>query len=141
MDTLPKDIFFGLLDQVADIRADLLGAIPGDTDYFAKIDAALGYCMPHFRFPKLKGSDLKMIRHAKAHKAVFGFILVTLEGAELQNAYSSLVEYLHARPISFEEIVWLACFLPATTDPQTAGAADLVICDCLVELSLQAGTP
>ena len=141
MDTLPKDIFFGLLDQVADIRADLRGAFPGETGYFAKIDAALDYCMPHFRFPKLKGSDLKMIRHAKAHKAVFGLILFTIQGAELINAYSCLVEYLHARPKSFEEIDWLARFLPATTDPMIAGAADLVICDCLVELSLQAGTP
>ena len=141
MDTLPKGIFFGLLDQVADIRADLRGAIPGDTDYFAKIDAALGYCMPHFRFPKLKGSDLKMIRHAKAHKAVFGLILFTIQGAELINANSCLVEDLHARPKSFKEVDWLARFLPATTDLMIAGDADLVICDCLVELSLQAGTP
>jgi len=140
MDTLPDDIFYGLLDRVADIRAALRRAIPGDTDYFAKIDAALGYCMPHFRFPKLKGSDLKMMRHAKAHKAVFGLILFTIQGAELINAYSCLVEYLHARPKSFEEIHWLARFLPATTDPMTAGAGDLVICDCLVELSMQAGT-
>ena len=141
MDTLPTNIFYGLLDQVAAIRADLRRAIPCDTGYFAQIDAALEYCMPHFRFPKLKGHDLAMMRHAKAHKAVFGLILFTLEGAELQNAYSRLVDYLHARPKSFEEIDWLARFLPATTDPMTAGAADLVISDCLVELSKQAGTP
>ncbi len=141
MDTPPDDIFYGLLDRVVDIRAVLRRAIPGDTGYFAQIDAALGYCMPHFVFPKLKGVDLKMRRHAKAHKAVFGLILFTLEGAELQNAYSRLVDYLHARPKSFEEIDWLARFLPATTDPMTAGAGDLVICDCLVELSMQAGTP
>ena len=141
MDTLPKDIFFGLLDQVADIRADLRGAFPGETGYFAKIDAALDYCMPHFLFPKLKGGDLKLMRHAKAHKAVFGFILVTLEGAELQNAYSSLVEYLHARPISFEEIGWLARFLPATIDPAKGFVQPSPMTACLVELSKRAGTP
>ena len=141
MDTLPEDIFFGLLDQVADIRADLRGAFPGETGYFAKIDAALDYCMPHFLFPKLKGGDLKLMRHAKAHKAVFGLILFTIQGAELINANSCLVEYLHARPKSFKEVYWLARFLPATTDLMIAGDADLVICDCLVELSLQAGTP
>ena len=141
MDTLPTNIFYGLLDQVAAIRADLGRAMPGHTGYFTQIDAALEYCMPHFRFPKLKGHDLAMMRHAKAHKAVFGLILFTLQGAELQNAYSRLVDYLHARPKSFEEIDWLARFLPATTDPMIAGAAELVICDCLVELSKQAGTP
>ena len=141
MDTLPDDIFNGLLDQVVDIRAALHRAIPGDTNYFAKIDAALGYCMPHFRFPRMKGRDLKMMRHAWAHKAVFGLILFTIQGAELINANSCLVEYLHARPKSFKEVYWLARFLPATTDLMIAGDADLVICDCLVELSLQAGTP
>ena len=90
MNTLPDQIFYGLLDQVADIRADLRGAIPGDTYYFAKIDAALEYCMPHFVLPKLTGEELAMIQHSKAHQAVFGFILFTLEGAELQNAYSPL---------------------------------------------------
>ena len=141
MDTLPTNIFYGLLNQVAAIRAYLGRAMPGQTGYFAQIDAALEYRMPHFVFPKLKGHDLAMMRHAEAHKAVFGLILFTLEGAALQNAYGHLVDYLHARPKSFEEIDWLARFLSATTDPMTAGAADLVICDCLVELSKQAGKP
>ena len=54
MDTLPTNIFYGLLDQVAAIRADLRRAMPGHTGYFTQIDAALEYCMPHFVFPKLK---------------------------------------------------------------------------------------
>jgi hypothetical protein len=141
MDTLPEDIFYGLLDQVADIRADLRGAIPGDTDYFAKIDAALGYCMPHFVLPNLTGEDLAMVQHSNAHQAVFGLILLKLEAAELRHTYRRLVDYLHARPASYEDVHWLARFLAATTDPMTAGAAELVICDCLVELSMQAGTP
>ena len=48
MDTLPDKILYPFLDQVIAIRADLRRAIPGDTRYFAKIDAALVYCIPHF---------------------------------------------------------------------------------------------
>jgi hypothetical protein len=113
MDTLPTNIFYGLLNQEAAIRAYLGRAMPGQTGYFAQIDAALMYCMPHFVLPKLTGEDLAMIQHSKAHQAVFGLILFTLEGAELQNAYSRLVDYLHARPASFEDVDWLK-YLPGS---------------------------
>ena len=141
MDTLPNDIFYGLLDRVVDIRAYLGRAIPGDTEYFAQIDAALMYCMPHFVLPKLTGEDLAMIQHSKAHQAVFGLILFTLEGAELQNAYGRLVDYLHARPASFEDVDWLARFLPATIDPAKGSVQPSPMTACLVELSKRAGTP
>ena len=141
MDTLPTNIFYGLLNQVAAIRAYLGRAMPGQTGYFAQIDAALDYCMPHFIFPKLKGHDLAMIQHSKAHQAVFGLILFTLEGAELQNAYSRLVDYLHARPASFEDVDWLARFLPATIDPAKGSVQPSPMTACLVELSKRAGTP
>lgn len=141
MDTLPKNIFNGLLDQVVDICAALRRAIPGDIGYFAQIDAALVYCMPHFVMPKLTGKDLAMVQHSKAHQAVFGFILLKLEGAELQNAYSRLVDYLHARPASFEDVHWLARFLPATTDPAKGSVQTRAMTARLVELSKQAGTP
>ncbi len=141
MDTLPDQIFYGLLDQVVDIRAALRCAIPGDTRYFAQIDAALAYCMPNFVLPKLTGEDLTMIQHSKAHQAVFGLILFTLEAAELLNAYSRLVDYLHARPASFKDFHWLARFLAATTDPAKGSVQTRAMTARLVELSRQAGTP
>ena len=141
MDTLPDEILYPFLDQVIAIRADLRRAIPGDTRYFAKIDAALVYCIPHFVLRYVKGEDPEMIRCAKAHKSVFGLMLFNLQDDELQNAYSRLVDYLRARNSSFEAIHWLAQNLPAKLDPMTAAPLDLVICDCLVELSRQAGTP
>ncbi len=140
MDTLPDHIIYPFLDQVIDIRADLRQAIPGDTGYFAKLDAALGFCMPHFVLQYVKGEDPEKVRYAKAYKSVFGLILCKLQGAELQNAYSRLVDYLHARPASFEVIEWLAHFLAKKLDPLTAAPLDLVIGDCLGELVRQAVT-
>ncbi len=141
MDTLPDHILYPFLDQVIDIRADLRRVIPGNTGYFAKIDVALEYCMPHFVLKYVRGEDPTKIRYAKAHKAVFGLILYPLQDAELQNAYSRLVDYLHARPGSLDVIKWLAHFWSTKLDPLTAAPLDLVIGDCLVELSKQAGTP
>jgi len=110
MDTLPDHILYPFLDQMIDIRAVLRRTIPGDTEYFAKIDAALAYCIPHFVLKYVRGEDPAKMRYAKAHKAVFGLILCNLKDAELQNAYSRLVDYLHARPGSFDVIEWLAHF-------------------------------
>lgn len=141
MDTLPDEILYPFLDQVINIRGTLRRASPGDTGYFAQIDTALGYCMPHFVLRYVKEEDPEMIRCAKAHKSVFGLMLFNLQEDELQNAYSRLVDYLRARNSSFEAIHWLAQNLPAKLDPMTAAPLDLVICDCLVELSLQAGKP
>ena len=141
MDTLPDHILYPFLDQVTDIRADLGRTIPGDTGYFAKIDAALVYCIPHFVLKYVRGEDPAKMRYAKAHKAVLGLILYDLQDAELQNALSRLVDYLHARPSSFDVIEWLAHFLFTKLDPLTAAPLDLEIGACLVELSRLAGAP
>lgn len=55
--------------------------------------------------------------------------------------YSRLVDYLHARPASFEDVDWLARFLPATIDPAKGSVQPSPMTACLVELSKRAGTP
>ena len=51
--------------------------------YYHRIDDAVALCCPHFDFAELHGKDLASMQMTWAQKHVFGRLLFTLSGSDL----------------------------------------------------------